>query len=74
MKVALGRRLASPEELRRPGDYSGPFPELDGPELEPTGRQVVVLLSADGTGPKRLVSPPWVIREQEDGSLEIREA
>lgn len=73
MKVAIGRRVASPEDLERSGDYSGPFPELEGPELEPTGRTVVVLLSPDGTGPARLASPPWVFTEQADGTLEIRE-
>ena len=73
VKVALGRRVASPEELERPGDHCGPLDELDGPELDPTGRKVVVLLSPDGTGPVRLTSPPWVIKEQDDGTLEIRE-
>jgi len=72
MRVAIARRVASPEELRKPGDYCGPLEEL-GPDLEPTGRKVVVLLSPDGTGPARLASPPWVFTEQADGSLEIRE-
>ena len=71
MRVALGRRVASPEALEKPGDYSGPFPELDAPGLEPTGRKVAVLLT--GTGIARLCSPPWEITEREDGSLEIRE-
>jgi hypothetical protein len=74
VKVAIGRRVASPEDLKRRGDYCGPLDELDGPELEPTGRKVVVLVSPDGTGPARLASPPWVFTEQEDGTLEIREA
>jgi hypothetical protein len=73
VKVAIARRVASPEDLKRPGDYAGPIDELAGPELEPTGRKIVVLLSPDGTGPARLASPPWVFAEQEDGSLEIRE-
>lgn len=73
MRVAIGRRVASPEDLELAGDYSGPFPELDGLELEPTGRKVVLLLAPDGTGPARLASPPWVFTEQPDGTLEIRE-
>jgi hypothetical protein len=73
VRVAIGRRVASPEDLERDGDYCGPIAELDGLELEPSGRMVVVLLSPDGTGPARLASPPWVFREMADGTLEIRE-
>jgi hypothetical protein len=73
VRVAIGRRVERPEDLTAPGDYCGPIAELEGPELEPTGRTVVLLLSPDGTGPARLASPPWAFTEQEDGSLEIRE-
>ena len=73
MRVTLGRRVGSPEYLKRPGDYCGPLAELDAPGLEPTGRKVVVALSPDGGEPARLASPPWVFAEREDGSLEIRE-
>jgi hypothetical protein len=74
VKVAIGRRVEGPEDLKLAGDYCGPIAELEGPDLEPTGRSVVLLLSPDGTGPVRLASPPWEFREQADGTLEIREA
>lgn len=74
MRIAISRRVSSPEDLKHPGDYCGPIAELEGPDLEPTGRAVVCILSPDGTGPARLASPPWEFCEQEDGTLEIREA
>jgi hypothetical protein len=71
VRVTIGRRVASPEELEQPGDYSGPLAELDGPDLEPTGRTVVWLLPPDGSGPVRVASPPWEFGEREDGTLGI---
>lgn len=74
MTVTTGRRVASPGDLVLPGDYSGPLTELEGPDLEPTGRAVVCLLPPDGSGPVRLASPPWEFRECENGALEITDA
>jgi hypothetical protein len=69
--VSLGRRVAGPEDLELPGDYCGPLQELDVPGLEPTGRLVVWCLPPDGSGAVRLASPPWVLTEQPDGTLEV---
>lgn len=73
MTITLSRRVAGPEDLQRPGDYAGPLPELEGPDLTPSGR-TAVLVVPDGPGIARLVSPPWEFTEQEDGTLAIAEA
>lgn len=65
----LGRRVAGPEDLERPGDYCGPLEEVDPLLLTPTGRTAVWAMT--GTGPVRLVSPPWQLTEQPDGTLSI---
>ena len=74
MIVTTGRRVASPGDLKYPGDYSGPFPELEGPDLTPSGAVAVWLLAPDGSGLVRFASPPWTFTECPDGALEITEA
>ena len=73
MTITLARRVAGPEDLARPGDYCGPLPELEGPDLTPSGRTAVMIVP-DGPGIVRLASPPWRFAEQADGSLEITDA
>lgn len=73
MTITLARRVAGPEDLQRPGDYCGPLPELEGPDLTPSGR-TAVLVVPDGPGIVRLASPPWEFTEQADGTLAIAEA
>lgn len=73
MTITLARRVAGPEDLEHPGDYCGPLPELEGPDLTPSGR-TAVLVVPDGPGIVRLASPPWRFAEREDGSLEIADA
>jgi hypothetical protein len=71
--ITLSRRVAGPEDLAHPGDYTGPLPELEGPDLTPSGR-TAVLVVPDGPGIVRLASPPWTFRERRDGTLEITKA
>lgn len=84
MTITIGRRVASVEELERPGDYCGPFEEVEGPDLTPSGRTAVWFLlplhegatkfdrPTPGSGLHRITSPPWEFRECPDGSLEVR--
>jgi hypothetical protein len=69
--ISLARRVAGPEDLERPGDYCGPLAELGVPGLEPTGRTAVWVVPLAGPAVARLVSPPWVLTEQEDGTLRV---
>lgn len=71
--LTLARRVAGPEDLERPGDYCGPLPELEGPDLAPSGR-TAVLVVPDGQGIVRLASPPWAFRERRNGTLEVTRA
>jgi hypothetical protein len=71
--LALARRVAGPEDLEHPGDYCGPLPELEGPDLTPSGR-TAVLVVPDGPGIARLASPPWRFAEQPDGTIAIASA
>lgn len=70
-----GRRVAGFEDLERAGDYCGPF-EVDDKLrvwfLLPIARDEGVPASARSI--RFLTSPPHVLRECTDGSLEVRES
>ena len=84
------RRVAAFDDLVRPGDYCGPEeiilktdPETDEPVEK--GRVVWFLLPLHegvtmydrptrGSGLHAVYEPPWVFRECDDGSVEIRES
>lgn len=79
-----GRRVASFDDIERAGDYFGPIDEVDE-DGNVIGRGVWFLLPihegtspyerpTPGSGLHRASEPPWVFRECEDGSLEIRES
>lgn len=83
MTAFTGRRVASFEDLVRPGDYTGPH-SFSTPSA-PGGRVVWFLLplhegkdafdrAAPASGIHGAYEPPWVFRECQDGSLEIRES
>lgn len=73
----IGRRVASFNDIEKPGDYYGPVkgytgdlpavffkkPNCDDPDAPAAAR-----------GIHHVVSPPHVFRECPDGSLEIRES
>jgi hypothetical protein len=80
----IGRRVFSFDAIERAGDYFGPVDEgnADG---SITSRGVWFLLPIHegsnpygrptrGSGLHRVSEPPWVFRECDDGSLEIRES
>lgn len=75
-----GRRVATQDDLERPGDYSGPHPvhHPDGIRqyvwfLLPTHEgQDMFDRPTPGSGLHGVSSPPWTFRERPDGSLEIR--
>lgn len=87
MATAPARRIATEfgvEALERAGDYVGPIDEVDA-DGNVIGRGVWFLLPIHegdsifdrptrGSGLHRVSEPPWVFRECEDGSLEIRES
>jgi hypothetical protein len=79
----IGRRVGSIDEIERAGDYCLTT-EVDA-EGNPVGRGVWFLLPCHtGTskfervsrcdGLHRVSEPPWVFRECDDGSIEIRES
>jgi hypothetical protein len=88
-KFYPARRVASTDELTRPGDYCGPE-MVTNPAGDGTSRRVWYLLpTADPFDPHRrydgrkfiigngrhcVAEPPWKFRECKDGSLEIRDS
>lgn len=82
MTITKGRRVKSFDAIRRAGDYYGPTKTHNGTTIE---KSVWFLLpihegknkfdhATPGSGLHRIAEPPWVIRECDDGSLEIRES
>lgn len=80
----IGRRVATFDEIERPGDYCGPRELVNG-KGEHIARQVLFLLPIHqgtdkfdrptrGSGLHGVQEPPWRFRECPDGSLEIRES
>jgi len=78
----IGRRVATLDDIERAGDYCGPTDEVDDTGAV-VGRNVWFLLPIHaggskfervtrGSGLHRVSEPPWVFRECDDGSLEIR--
>lgn len=78
----IGRRVATVDDIERAGDYCGPIEET---HHNVVSRSVWFLLpihegesrfdyTIRGSGLHRISEPPWVFRECEDGSLEIRES
>jgi hypothetical protein len=75
----IGRRVATPDEVRIPGDYCGP---LKGYVADPSVEAVFFLKpnARDADAPRRARSIQYVttvrhrFRECRDGSLEIRES
>jgi len=81
-KLTQGRRVATFDDLERPGDYCGPIMvDVDGVQVP----HVYYLLPihegetkfdrpTEGSGVHGASQPPWRFTEQPDGSLEIRES
>jgi hypothetical protein len=74
-----GRRMATMDELAKPGDYSGPHEiELHGKP----GRVIYFLLPVhqgaglfdrptEGSGLHAVYEPPWQFTEHDDGSVAV---
>jgi hypothetical protein len=74
-RITTGRRVASMEEIERPGDYYGPDTDYTGGVpavffLKPNARDEGVPPRARSVN--HVCFPPHTYRECPDGSLEIR--